>query len=94
MWATRSWNLWSFREKRRFCWQKNILWPFSKAVMCCNPKIVRKELSLRYLSRCGVLRAGISGVAGRNKGFAGRKIFFGSLAKLSCALIPKLLERN
>jgi hypothetical protein len=34
MWATKNWNLWSFREKQRFCSQKNILLSFSKAFMC------------------------------------------------------------
>jgi hypothetical protein len=73
--------LWSFREKQRFCWQKNILLSFSIAFMCYNPKIVLIELSLSYLSRCGSLRAGIFGVSGRNKGSADRKIFFLSFSK-------------
>jgi hypothetical protein len=50
--------------------------------MCYNPKIIIIELSLSYLSRCGPLRAGICGVSGRNKGSAGRKIFFCGLSKL------------
>jgi hypothetical protein len=75
--------LWSFREKKRFCWQENILSFFSKAVMCYDPKIVIKELSLSYLSRRAPLRAGICGVSGGNKGSAGRKIFFCDLSKLS-----------
>jgi hypothetical protein len=79
------------REKQRFCWQKNILLSFSKAFMCYNPKIVIIELNLSYLSRCAPLRAGIYGVSRRNKGSAGRKIFFSPSAKLSCAMIPKLL---
>jgi hypothetical protein len=62
--------------------------------MWYDPKIVVIELSLSYLSRCGPLRAGICGFSGRNKGSAGRKIFLYSSAKLSCAMIPKLLERN
>jgi hypothetical protein len=62
--------------------------------MCYDPKIVIIKLSLSYLSRCGPLRAGIGGVSGRNKGYAGRKIFFCLSAKLSCAMIPKLLEMN
>jgi hypothetical protein len=74
--------LWSFREKQRFCWQKNIILSFSKAFMCYDPKIVRKELSLSYLSRCAPLRAGIWEVSGRNKGSDGRKIFFSPSAKL------------
>jgi hypothetical protein len=56
MWATKSWNLWSFREKQRICWQKNIVLSFSKAFMCYDPKIVIIELSLSYLSRCGPLK--------------------------------------
>jgi hypothetical protein len=51
--------------------------------MCCDPKIVIIELSLSYLSRCGPLKAGICGVSGRNKGSAGRKIFFNPSEKLS-----------
>jgi hypothetical protein len=91
MWATKNWNLWSFREKQRICWQKNIVLSFSQAFMCYDPKIVIIELSLSYLSRCGPLRAGICEVSGRKKGFAGRKILFFSLANLSCAMIPKFL---
>jgi hypothetical protein len=53
--------------------------------MCYDPKVVRKELSLIYFSRCGPLRAGICGVSRRNKGSVGIKIFFGSSAKVSCA---------
>jgi hypothetical protein len=67
MWATKSWKLWSFREKQRFCWQKNILLSFSKAFMFYDPNIVIIELSLSYLSRCGPLRAGICGVSGKTK---------------------------
>jgi hypothetical protein len=59
--------------------------------MCYNPKIVRKELSLSYISKCAPLTARICGVSGRNKGSAGRKIFFCDLSKLLCAMIPKLL---
>jgi hypothetical protein len=70
---------------------KQYLLYVSKAFMCYDPKIVIKELSLSYVSRCAPLRAGIFGVSGRNKGSAGRKIFFGPSAKLSCAMIPKLL---
>jgi hypothetical protein len=44
--------------------------------MCYDPKVVRKELSLIYFSRCGPLRAGIYGVSGRNKGSAGQKYSF------------------
>jgi hypothetical protein len=62
--------------------------------MCYDPKIVIIELSLSYLSRCAPRRAGICGVSGRNKGSAGRKIFFDPSAKLSCAIIPKLLVQN
>jgi hypothetical protein len=51
--------------------------------VCYNPKIVIIELSLSYLSRCGLLRAGICGVSGRTIGSAGRKIFFCDLSKLS-----------
>jgi hypothetical protein len=91
MWFTESWNLWSFREKQRFCWQKNIILSFSKAFMCFNPKIVIIELSLSYLSRCGPLRAGSCGVSGRNKGSAGIKILFYSSAEHSCSM---MLERN
>jgi hypothetical protein len=46
-----------YRKKQRFCWQKNILLFFSKAFMCYDPKVVRKELSLSFLSRFGPLRA-------------------------------------
>jgi hypothetical protein len=45
--------------------------------------IVRKELSLSYISKCEPLRAGICGVSRRNKGSAGRKIFFCDLSKIS-----------
>jgi hypothetical protein len=38
--------------------------------MCYDPKVVRKEFSLIYFSRCG-LRAGICGFSGRNEGSAG-----------------------
>jgi hypothetical protein len=62
--------------------------------MCYDPKVVRKELSLIYFSRCGPLRAGICGFSRRNKGSAGRKIFFCSSAKLTCAKIQKLSERK
>jgi hypothetical protein len=73
---------------------KNIFLFFSKAFLCFSPKIVRKEFSLSYLSKCAPLRAGICGVSGRIKGSAGRNIFFYSSAKLPCALVPKLLEKN
>jgi hypothetical protein len=58
---------------------------------CHDPKVVRKELSLIYFSRCGPLRVRICGFSGRNEGSAGRKRFYYSSAKLSCAMIPKLL---
>jgi hypothetical protein len=51
--------------------------------MCYDPKIVRKELSLSYISKCESLRALICGFSGRNKGSAGRKIFFCDLSKVS-----------
>jgi hypothetical protein len=55
----------------------------------------REKLSLIYFSRCEPLyRSDFGGVSGRNKGSAGRKIFFCASVKLSCAIIPKLLERN
>jgi hypothetical protein len=92
--ATKTLNLWSFREKKKFYWQKNIHLLCSKLNMLYGPKIVGKELSLIFFSRCGPLRAGICGVLGRNKGSAGRKIFFCSSAKLTCAEIQKLPERN
>jgi hypothetical protein len=90
MWSTKSWNLCSFKEKKRFCWHKNILWFFSKGFMCLSPKVVRTEFSFIYFSRCGPLRAGICGFSGRNEGSAGIKRFYYSSAKLSCAMIPKL----
>jgi hypothetical protein len=51
--------------------------------MCSNLKIVRKELSLSFISKYEPLRACICGVSGRNKGSAGRKIFFYDLSKVS-----------
>jgi hypothetical protein len=86
--------LWSFREKQRFCWQKNILLLFSKAFISYDPKIVRTELSLSYISKCAPLRARICEFSGRKKGSADRKIFFSSSAKLTCAKIQKLSGRN
>jgi hypothetical protein len=58
--------------------------------MCYDPKILRKELGLSYISKCEPIRAGICGVSRRNKGSAGRKILFYPAAKHTCAMISKL----